>query len=92
MLEQLKFSRRMLQRQYLNFLLCKYSHFAFFCISRNFENLLDESELPKRRHEMDRSRKALFYHNGVDMLDSLTNPGELQPNPLFIVVAAHLFS
>jgi hypothetical protein len=41
---------------------------------------------------VDGAGEALLDHLGVDVLDCLADPGELQPNPLLVVVEADLLS
>lgn len=43
-------------------------------------------ELSGRGHEVDGAGKAFLQHIGVDMFDGLTEPGELKPDPLFVIV------
>ena len=43
-------------------------------------------ELSGRGHEVDRAGKAFLQHIGVYMFDGLAEPGELKPDPLFVVV------
>ena len=41
---------------------------------------------------MDGTGKALFEHIGVYMSDGLAQPGELKPNPLFVVIVLYFLS